>query len=140
MKPFLMDVNLLIALSWRTHVFHSQSQAWFTANRNRGFRTCPITQAGFVRVSSTPSFLKPPIVPRVALSVLNLITELSEHDFWHDDLNLTDALDNNWPLTGHRQVTDAYLIALAKSKQGIIATLDRGLLAIGGTDAVECIL
>jgi uncharacterized protein len=33
---------------------------------------------------------------------------------------------------GHRQVTDAYLVALARHHGGRVATLDRGLAALHG--------
>ena len=36
------------------------------------------------------------------------------------------------PLLGHRQVTDAYLLALAASRGGAVATLDRGMLGVAG--------
>jgi len=48
----------------------------------------------------------------------------------------------DWPgaLKGsYRQVTDAYLLGLAHSHQGTLATLDRGVLSLGHPDAVEFI-
>lgn len=33
-------------------------------------------------------------------------------------------------LVGHRQVTDAYLLALAKQQDGKLATLDRGVASL----------
>ena len=38
------------------------------------------------------------------------------------------------PLVGHRQITDAYLVALATSRGGVLATLDRGVLAVVGNN------
>ena len=34
------------------------------------------------------------------------------------------------PVAGHRQVTDAYLVGLAKDNRGKVATFDRGLLSL----------
>jgi predicted nucleic acid-binding protein len=44
-------------------------------------------------------------------------------------------------LGGHRQVTKAYLLALASAHGGVLATLDRGAAALarGGQLAVELI-
>jgi predicted nucleic acid-binding protein len=37
---------------------------------------------------------------------------------------------------GHRQVTDAYLVALARRHGGHVATLDAGLAALHGDDVL----
>jgi predicted nucleic acid-binding protein len=33
-------------------------------------------------------------------------------------------------LGSHRQITDGYLLALARAHDGVVATLDRGILAL----------
>ena len=132
MKPYLLDVNVLLALSWPSHLHHSQAQSWFAENRKAGFRTCPLTQIGFVRISSNPSFTKNAVTPAAALSLLAGMTSMAEHDFWPDNLTLGEAFPKNALLTGHRQVTDAYLVGLARERGGVVATLDRGILAATG--------
>ena len=63
--------------------------------------------------------------------MLQKITSIGGHEFWHDDINcvestfLADIL-----LAGHRQVTDAYLIKLARAHSGCLATLDRRMIWI----------
>ena len=47
----LPDVNVLIALAWPNHVHHDPARSWFAANLNTGWATCPLTEAGFVRLS-----------------------------------------------------------------------------------------
>jgi len=47
------------------------------------------------------------------------------HEFWPDEISYAEV-----PLTGvigHRQVTDAYLAQLARSRGGRLATFDQGL-------------
>ena len=63
------------------------------------------------------------------------------HDFWFDDLPLRNAVAPGTLLGGHRQVTDAYLLALASAHGGVLATLDRGAAALarGGQLVVELI-
>lgn len=39
-------------------------------------------------------------------------------------------------IQGHRQVTDAYLVELARHHRGVLVTFDRGLAALNG-DGVE---
>ncbi len=50
----LLDLNALVALAWDSHVHHAAIRAWFTANSSDDWDTCPITESGFVRVSSNP--------------------------------------------------------------------------------------
>jgi len=132
LKPYLLDVNLLIALAWPSHVHYSAAQKWFARERRSGFRTCPLTQIGFVRISSNPKFMPDAVSPRDAMALLERITSLPEHKFWPSDLGLLDAIGNLEPVIGHRQITDAYLLALARTRRGILATLDRGVLALAG--------
>lgn len=128
---YLLDVNLLIALAWPSHVHHALVQAWFRRNKRNGWSTCPITQTGFVRISSNPKFIDGAVTPGEAIGLLNRVTRAKEHTFWPDDLNLTvtQALPVSH-LLGHRQVTDAYLLGLAIQHDGKLATLDQGVAAL----------
>ncbi len=139
MKPYLLDVNVLVALAWPSHVHYLRAQEWFSRTRKNGFRTCPFTQTGFVRISSHPSFTANAVLPMAALSLLDRVTALPTHEFWAADLPLADVIGETGSIVGHRQVTDAYLLALARARGGILATLDRGILALAGPnqDAVE---
>jgi uncharacterized protein len=139
-KPYLLDVNVLIALAWPNHVHHEEAVAWFARKAAAGFRTCPITQSGFVRISSNPAFFPNAVTPAEALALLQHITRMPGHDFWPDDLALPAALSAR-PLAGHRQVTDAYLLALAVHRGGVLATLDRAaaFLAKDDPDTVEMV-
>jgi uncharacterized protein len=141
MKPYLLDTNVLIALTWPNHVHHQEAQAWFAQKGSAGFRTCPLTQTGFVRISSNSAFTSAAVTPGEALALLEQVIQLPGHDFWPDDIPLDKALVRRSALTGHRQITDAYLLALASLHGGILATLDRAVasLARGDRAAVEII-
>ena len=141
MKPYLLDTNILIALAWPNHVHHRAALDWFQAKAAGAFRTCPLTQTGFVRISSNPSFTPNAPGPREALQLLRRIENLPGHEFWPDDINFSGASDN-LPLVTHRQVTDGYLLALAAAHDGVLATLDRGIRALSrrAPDRVEIIL
>jgi len=123
----LLDVNVLLALAWPHHVHHRIAQTWFAGAPAREFRTCPITQAGFVRISLNPKFKQPPAAEQDVLAMLTRITDFHGHGFWHDDLDLRQALRQFGPITGHSQITDAYLVGLAASKGGVLATFDRAI-------------
>ena len=135
MRPYLLDINVLIALAWPSHVHHDQAQRWFAQKRTAGFRTCPLTETGFVRISSNPNFVPDAVSPKEALALLEQITSLPDHVFWPDDLPLHKAIDKDQPILGHRQITDAYLLALATVRGGILATFDRAVLSLTGPDA-----
>lgn len=122
----------MIAMVWPSHVHHHAAQEWFTRNRGSGFKTCPITQAGLVRVISHPRYGRDGVSVAEAHGVLDELIALPEHGFWPDDLPLAEAFKQVGPLTGHRQITDAYLLALAIAKGGALATFDRGVLALRG--------
>ena len=124
----LLDVNVLIALAWPVHVHHAVAHAWFEKHGHRSWSTCPLTQLAFVRISSNPKIISTAVSPRAAVKALGEIVALAGHVFWADDLqvrNLASFTSN--ALVGHRQVTDAYLIELAKHHSGKVATLDRGV-------------
>jgi uncharacterized protein len=139
----LLDVNLLIALAWPNHVHHSVALAWFRTHRENGWATCPLTESGFVRVSSNRAMSPEARSPHEAILLLSRIVALPLHEFWHDDVSF--ASSSTWgeiPLIGHRQVTDAHLLMLAQRRGGRLATLDgkiRGLVPRGcSTSEVLC--
>ena len=130
MKPYLLDTNVLIALAWRNHVHHTAVTEWFGRKSGAGFRSCPITQTGFVRISSNPSFSSAAVLPGQAATLLERITALPGHGFWPDDLSFRDAFARYPVLATHRQVTDAYLLSLAVAHEGVLASLDRGIVPL----------
>lgn len=128
---YLLDVNVLIALAWPSHVHHGAAQTWFRATGQRGWATCPITQTAFVRISSNPKFIDGAVTPSQAVELLAEVTKRTRHEFWADDLSIAETAVIPWPhVVGHRQVTDAYLLGLAQSHGGKLATLDGGVSAL----------
>jgi uncharacterized protein len=127
---YLLDTNVLIALAWPNHVHHGEARAWFQAKAAAAFRTCPITETGFVRISSNAAFTAAAVTPAQALQMLVRITRLAGHGFWPDDLPLAGAFPAGVMLGHHRQITDGYLVALAAAHDGVVATLDRGIVAL----------
>jgi predicted nucleic acid-binding protein len=54
--------------------------------------------------------------------------EWLDHEFWADDASLLDELLFDFSrLHGHRQITDAYLLALAVRHGGALASFDAAL-------------
>lgn len=139
MKPPLLDVNLLLALAWPNHIHHRVASIWFAHSARQSFRTCPMTQTGFVRISSNPAFTPEAVAPPQALDLLERIAQLPGHEFWPDDLSLPIAIAGS-RILGHRQVVDLYLLKLAASHGGVFATLDRGAAALAKREAAPVVL
>jgi len=128
---YLLDVNVLVALGWRSHLHHGEALAWFRQNRSQGFATCPLTQLGFIRLSCNPKFTKDAVKPGEAVALLDRITALPEHVFWPDKLGCRDAFEGVGLIAGHQQLTDLYLRGLARANGGVLATFD-GSVPSGG--------
>lgn len=135
MKGYLLDTNLLIALLWPSHERHGIALKWFGQSRRKGWATCPLTEAGFVRIVSNPAFSRDAVRPRDAVHVLGANTAASDHVFWSDDLPLAEAVAfAGVRLMGHQQVTDAYLLGVAIHRGGVLATLDQRLSTLTEPD------
>lgn len=129
----LLDVNVLVALAWPNHVHHEASHRWFQNREVPAWATCPLTQSGFVRVSSNPATTPEARTPAEAIALLERIVSHPDHVFWEDDISIARAQDLPRDfLLGHRQVTDAHLILLALRHGGRLATFDRGVLDLAG--------
>lgn len=128
---YLLDVNMLIALAWPSHVHHKEAQRWFQRIGQKAWASCPLTQTAFVRISSNPRFVDGAVLPQDAISLLMIATASKFHEFWADDIEVAEG--GPLPLThliAHRQVTDVYLLGLAMKHKAKLATLDAGIRAL----------
>ncbi len=127
----LLDVNVLVALAWPNHIHHDRAHRWFAEARGQAWATCPLTQSGFVRVSSNRKAIPDAVAPQEAIELLQRITLLPHHQFWHDQFSIagSENLERS-KLFGYRQVTDAHLLGIALANGGHLATFDRGIEAI----------
>jgi uncharacterized protein len=123
---FLLDVNVLLALRYSDHVHSARVDRWVSQldaeyGRDRTtFATCPITELGFVRVSSGKA--------AYAESVDAARDDLEDLKASMGVLLIPDDLPSRhlpvW-VRKSEQTTDGYLLALAKAHDGCLATLDR---------------
>jgi toxin-antitoxin system PIN domain toxin len=119
----LLDGNVLVALVNLTHVHHAAAQRWFISS-SCPFATCPITQGTLLRLLLRLG----EVTPETALEVLTRLAAHARHRFWPDALGYAEI---SWRgVLGHRQVTDAYLAALARHHKGKLVSFDRGLVAL----------
>jgi hypothetical protein len=124
--PALLDVNLLVALFDPDHIHHEVAHDWFADNRSAGWATCPLTENGFVRVLSNPEYGAAVGRPSELVARLRRFCKGAHHHLWTDDVSLRDeTLFDPACLGSHRQLTDVYLLGLAKRRGGRLATFDR---------------
>jgi toxin-antitoxin system PIN domain toxin len=113
-----------MALLWENHEHHSLIRSWF---RNaKGFVTCPLVQLGFARVSSHP-LIGYGMSPDEAFSILRRLLADPRHQFQPDDLSCEDRQVRSDLIAASPQITDRYLVALARQHGLVLATLDRSL-------------
>ena len=122
-KVYLLDSNVLIALATPEHSLNSRAADWFRTGHR--FATCPITQGALLRFH-----LRAGVDATVesAKLLLESISSLPRHEFWPDDVPYLDLPSAG--IVGHRQVTDAYLVLLARNHGGSVATMDQALAAV----------
>ena len=122
----LLDVNLLVALFDPDHIHHDLAHDWFEDHHQYGWATCPITENGFVRVLSNPAYGATVTRPAAIVERLAQFCSSKHHVFWPNAVSLADSeIFAPAMIRGHRQVTDVYLLGLAKKMGGCLVTFDR---------------
>lgn len=133
----LLDVNVLVALLDAAHVHHRAARDWLAAHVRHGWASCPLTQNGCLRILSLPAYPNPQPTAVVAQRLGQAAAD-ARHVFWPDSCSLLEPGRIRWErVLGSRQVTDAYLLALATEHGGRLVTFDRGIAveAVSGAGA-----
>ena len=126
----LLDVNVLLALLEKDHVHHALVMRWFNT-MSLDWGVCPFTEAGFLRISSN-STVGMLTVPQATV-LLNAMALHPGYRFW--------CMNEGWSklaapfmqrVAGSQQITDAYLLGLAVREDGVLVTLDKGILHLAG--------
>ena len=127
---FLLDVNVLIALIDPGHVAHDDAHAWFEVTGNVAWATCPVTENGVLRIIGNQKYPNSPGSPAIVAQIVTKLRTLRGHSFWPDDVSLVGCGDiDAAKILTSPQVTDTYLLALAKAHGGQLARFDRKLSA-----------
>ncbi len=120
MSGCLLDVNVLLACGWKSHVDHSTLLGWLLQVND--WATCPITESGFMRISMTTAYHATFDNARKSLATLRA---LRGHRFVVDDVEAALLP----VLTSYKDTIDAHLVTLAKRHGLKLATLDGTLIA-----------
>jgi uncharacterized protein len=117
--PFLLDASAVIALTLSDHEHHDRAAAWAVGVDR--FALCPVVEGALVRF-----LLRLGQTQQVASSLLDSLYASGRFDFWPDEISYREA--DLLHVRGHRQVTDAYLAALAARHGAVLATFDEALV------------
>ena len=142
MTTYLLDVNLLLALTDPMHIHHESAHRWFAERGREAWATCPLTENGFIRIASHPNYPNRPGNVAAVLAILRQLCEAPGHHFWTEDISILQVFGSDAIIT-HAQVTDLYLLGLAVHKGGKLATLDQRIpvnAVRGGREALEHVL
>ena len=137
MTALLLDVNVLVALAWPQHVHHGAAQDWFAQLGDERWSTSPVTEAGFVRVSSNARVISDARTPAEAAAFITALRGFGRWEFWADAVEVSQCLNS---VVGYRQVTDAHLLQLAHDHAGAVATFDAGLVRLAETRGQSALL
>jgi toxin-antitoxin system PIN domain toxin len=141
MTTYLLDVNLLLALTDPMHIHHEPAHRWFTKKGQQAWATCPLTENGFIRIASHPNYPNRPGDVAAVLAILRQLCEARGHHLWPEDISVLQILQPDVIVT-HAQITDVYLLGLAVHKRGKLATLDQRIpvdAVRGGHEALELV-
>jgi toxin-antitoxin system PIN domain toxin len=122
---YLLDVNLLIALSSPDHLHHGRARRWFGGVES--WATSPMTEAAFVRLMLNPVVAGRKRAAADVLAHLKAMRGRPGHQFWADDASFAEPSADMVGLVGHGQVTDLHLVDLAARRGGVLATFDSAI-------------
>ena len=130
-KPrFLLDVNVLMALTQPEHSHFKTVTEWFESSID-DWGLCAFSEAGFLRLSANPH-----VGNLTVWDAADMLVSLSKRPGYR-----------YWPITtswatlvapfqervfGHQQITDGFLLGLAIQEDGILVTLDRAISYLAG--------
>lgn len=122
---YLLDVNALLALAHQDHADHEKASIWYreTARTASALLTCPITELGFLRVSMQAGLSRNLEAARDTLYGMKRSSRVP-FDFVPDTLGAEKLPPY---VRSPAQLTDGYLVQLAKTNGAKLATLVAGI-------------
>lgn len=123
----LLDVNVLLALTWDQHIHHEVAHARFAELES--WSTCPVTESGLVRLLLTEQVVGRRVTGGEALRQLAAMRQVAGWSFVSDSVSLAAPSIDTRVLMGRRQVTDLHLVDLAAAADMPLATFDAALRA-----------
>ena len=140
MTRFLLDVNVLIALIDPAHVQHDRAHEWFASSGSQAWATCPLTENGVLRIVGHARYPNSPGTPAAVGELMRVFLTHPGHEFWPDHISPLDPHHlHTERLLDSAQVTDSYLLALARARGGRLATFARRLVSSAVVDGSQAL-
>jgi hypothetical protein len=130
---YLLDLNALIALADPDSEWHGAIHRWYDAGGKDSWGVCPLTEAGFIRVTTNPKYRGADRTVEQAAAILAEFSTTAGYRYW--------GIRDSWAsltapfaarITGHQQVTDAYLLGLVIKENGVLVTFDTKIAYLAG--------
>ena len=118
MTTYLLDANVLIAMTVAEHEHHLRTANW--ASSVESFAVSHIVEGALARF-----LIRIGESNTAVTELLRAIHANPRCEFWSDSLSYANAELTH--VRGHRQITNAYLASLAADQGGVLATLDQAL-------------
>lgn len=116
---YLLDVNALIALGYKQHIFHKRVSSWAAG---KSLATCSIAELGFVRIlAQIPEVDIPLATSQELLAMMKRERRLTQISDSQSAVDLPKWVRNP------RQITDGHLLVLAQANSLTLATCDEGI-------------
>lgn len=125
MTTWLLDGNILIASAIASHIHHERVRRWRYSTQTDFIASCSVTESTLLRLHM---ILATDRTSEAAWKALASLHAHPKHVFWTDDFSYLEV--SHTRLSGHRQITDAWLAELARRKGAKFATLDEGLATL----------
>jgi len=114
---YLLDVNALLAAILAIHSRHQAADLWL---RRKSLATCPLSELGFLRISTNPKAYN--LSMAIARQALDAFVKAHKVEFVPADLPAIESGAHQ-----SEAVTDSYLAELAARRGMKLATLDTGI-------------
>lgn len=137
MKPqALLDVNVLLALVWTDHVDHARVVRWHRDWLPNKWVLCPLSEAGFLRLSLNPAFTAGHAAIEILLETMR---RLRSQPGCVRIAGGPDPVDPRFEpiwkkVRGHQQVMDALFLSTAVAADIHLATMDKQIRALSDHD------
>jgi toxin-antitoxin system PIN domain toxin len=131
----LPDINVLLALAWPNHQLHAAALERLEA-QEEPWCTCALTQLGFIRLSSNPEAIPNAKSPAEAAAMMQLMTSDPLHVYMDSlpppaEAGAQAVFDK---ILAGGQVSEAYLLTLARKHGAKLLTFDPRLKALAGDE------
>lgn len=127
-RRLLLDVNVLLALSWESHVHHERAHARFAEVDS--WCTTAITELGLIRLLMTEAVVGRTVRWPEAVGQVRALRQGEGWSWISDDVSPATWRVDGHSMRGRRQVTDLQLVNIAAANDCSLATFDAGIIQL----------